>query len=418
MRAVVLVGPNYCMLYFGETLQRLETMSKNSEATATKASVTVLDSPKQTVSPSRFRSRHFALLVSFVLCVVAPTVLAIIYFTLVASPQYSSRVSFSIRSEQLQNPLDALSSLGQLSTGVSSDASILNEYLRSQKLIEDISTRVDLRDVYSRTDVDPIFRFDPNKPLEDLVQYFRRMNYVTFDASNGLLDIEVFAFSPDDAQAVATAIMDASRQLVERLSEIAQEDTTRNAKFELERARTRLEETRIALRDLRGREQIVDPRQDLESQMGVLTALQSQLASSLVDYDLLVATTRDSDPRVLSVQRTIDAIKRRIEEERNKVGQATLTENKSLATVVGDFESLLADREFAENAYSAAQATYDTALAEARRKSKYLAAHIPPTRAESSQYPDVLLWVGCIFGLTLLVWSVGALTGYAMLDRR
>jgi len=350
--------------------------------------------------------------------VLAPTALAIIYFMTVASPQYSSRVSFSIRSEQLQNPLDALSSLGQLSTGASSDASILNEYLRSQKLIEDISQRVDVREIYSKPDFDPIFRFKPEQPIEDLVQFFQRMNYVTFDASNGLLDIEVFAFTPDDARAVATAVMDASRQLVERLSEIAQDDTTRNAEFELQRARNRLEETRRALRDLRGREQIVDPRQDLESQMGVLTALQSQLATNLVDFDLLVATTRDSDPRLLAVQRTIDAITRRIEEERKKVGQVTLTEDKSLASVVGDFESLLADREFAENTYTAAQATYDTALAEARRKSKYLAAHIPPTRAESSQYPNVLLWVGCVFGLTFLFWSVGTLTGYAMLDRR
>lgn len=348
----------------------------------------------------------------------APTAAALFYLFDIANDQYSSRVSFSIRSEESQNPLDALGSLGQLSTGSSSDASILNEYLRSQKLVEDVSKKIDLHAFYSLPEFDPVFAFDPQKPLENLVTYFQRMNYVTFDAGNGLLDIESFAFTPDNAQTVATAIMDASRDLVERLSQIAQEDTTRNAKFELERARERLEETRQAMSDLRRREQVVDPRADLESQMGVLTALQNQLASALIEHDLLLATTQASDPRLAASERTIIAIENRIDAERNKVSQATLQGDNSLARVVGDFESLTADREFAEQAYLAANVTYDTALSEARRKSKYLAAHIPPTLAQSSQYPNKPLWGFVVFGACMLLWSVSMLTVYAMLDRR
>lgn len=355
---------------------------------------------------------------SFLLFVVFPTVAATFYLYQIAVDQYSSRVSFSIRSEQMQSPLDALSSLGQLSTGSSSDASILNEYLRSQKLVEDIQADIDLNALYSKPDFDPVFAFEADKPIEDLVTYFRRMNYVTFDASNGLLDVEAFAFSPDDAQMIATAIMNASRNLVERLSSIAQEDTTKNAKYELERARKRLEQSRKTLGELRSREQIVDPRTDLESQMGVLTALQNQLATALVEYDLLLTSTQEADPRLTGAKRKVEAIENRIEEERNKVGQIALDGDSSLATVVGDFESLMAEREFAEKAYLAAAATYDTALSEARRKSKYLAAHIPPTLAQSSQYPNRALWALAFFGGCLLIWSVVVLTVYAMLDRR
>ena len=382
------------------------------------ASVTVLNSAAATVSKSKLRRRHVWLIMSFVLFVAVPTIAAVFYLYQIAEDQFSSRVSFSIRSEQSQSPLDALSSLGQLSTGSSSDASILNEYLRSQKLVEDIQANIDLKVVYSKPEFDPIFAFDADKPIEDLVEYFRSMNYVTFDAGNGLLDVEAFAFTPDDAQMIATAIMNASSNLVERLSSIAQEDTTKNAKFELERARERLEQSRKVLGELRGREQVIDPRADLESQMGVLTALQSQLATALIEYDLLLTSTRETDPRLVAGQRKIEAIEHRIEEERNKIGQIALNGDSSLATVVGDFESLMADREFAEKAYLAAAVTYDTSLAEARRKSKYLAAHIPPTLAQSSQYPNRPLWALALFGACLLIWSVAMLTVYAMLDRR
>jgi capsular polysaccharide transport system permease protein len=382
------------------------------------ASVTILNSAASTVSKSKLRRRHVWLIMSFVLFVALPTAAAIFYLYQIAEDQFSSRVSFSIRSEQAQNPLDALSSLGQLSTGSSSDASILNEYLRSQKLVEDIQANIDLKAVYSKPEFDPVFAFNADKPIEDLVTYFQNMNYVTFDAGNGLLDVEAFAFSPDDAQMIATAIMNASSSLVERLSSIAQEDTTKNAKFELERARERLEQSRVTLGELRGREQIIDPRADLESQMGVLTALQSQLATALIEYDLLLTSTRETDPRLTAGKRKIEAIENRIEDERNKIGQIALNGGSSLATVVGDFESLMADREFAEKAYLAAAVTYDAALSEARRKSKYLAAHIPPTLAQSSQYPNRTLWALAFFGGCLLIWSVAMLTVYAMLDRR
>ncbi|MEL6682522.1 MAG: sugar transporter [Pseudomonadota bacterium] len=341
------------------------------------------------------------------------------YLYTVAADQFSSRVSFSIRSEEFQNPLDALGTLGQISTGTSSDASILNEYIRSQKLIEDISEDLDLGTLYSKPEYDPVFAFDPNKPIEDLIRYWHWMTYVTYDAGSGLIDVEAFAFTPEDAHQIATAIMEASSDLVDELSNIAREDTTRHAAYELERARERLTEARVALGALRDREQLIDPRADLEARMGVLTALQQQLAEATIEYDLMVGSTRAGDSRLDTINRRIDAIKNRIEQERNKIGQTSADpDTRAFASVVGSYESLLADREFAEQSYIAAAASYDTALAEARRKSRYLAAHVPPTMAQSAQYPNRLLMSLGVFGALLLVWMILVLTAYAMMDRR
>lgn len=364
------------------------------------------------------RKRHFGFLASFLGLVIIPTLLACLYLFVIAHDQYSSDVSFSIRSEEFDNPLDALGSLGQISTGTSSDASILNEYIRSQKLLEDLGQTLDLRVLYSKPRLDPVFAFNPEKPIEDLLTYWRRMTAVAYDPGTGLIDIKVFAFTPEDATIIAQAVLEASSSLVDELSNIAREDTTRHAEYELDRARERLTKARIDLRELRDSKQVVDPRIDLESQMGVLTALQTQLATAVIEHDLVLSTTTQSDPRVVAIGRRINAIEERIADERDKLGQKSVDGNEALASVVGEFETLLADREFAEAAYTAAAASYDNALAEARRKSRYLAAHIPPTRAESSQYPSRFLLSAGVFFSLLLFWMIAVLTTYALMDRR
>jgi capsular polysaccharide transport system permease protein len=364
------------------------------------------------------RLRHIGMIATFVLFVILPAGGAFYYLYAIAADQYSSRVSFSIRSEEFANPFDALGGLGQLSTGRSSDASILNEYIRSQKMVEDINADIDLKTLYSKPEFDPVFSYDETKPVEDLVRYWQHMTHVNYDAGTGLIDIEAFAFSAADANLIATTIMNASSNLVDELSNIARDDTTRQAAYELEHARERLSEARRAMGELRGREQIIDPTIDLESQMGVLTALQQQLAEAIIEHDLLLGTTRDGDARLDTVDRKISAIENRIAQERDKISTANVGGQDALATVVGDFEALTADREFAERSYIAAAASYDVALAEARRKSRYLAAHVPPTLAESAQYPKRATLGLSFLGACMLFWMIAMLTVYAMLDRR
>ncbi|MFN7177796.1 MAG: hypothetical protein ACK4MX_13050, partial [Thermaurantiacus sp.] len=69
-------------------------------------------------------------------------------------------------------------------------------------------------------------------------------------------------------------------------------------------------------------------------------------------------------------------------------------------------------------AYKGALVAYDGALADAQRKSRYLAAHIRPTRAERSAYPERGLLFGLAAFFLLCLWSVGALVYYSLRDRR
>ena len=79
---------------------------------------------------------------------------------------------------------------------------------------------------------------------------------------------------------------------------------------------------------------------------------------------------------------------------------------------------LSVDRDFAERAYVATLAAYDTAKAESQRTSRYLAAHIMPTTAEVSRFPERLSMLGLLALFLLLAWSVTTLIIYSLKDRR
>lgn len=153
--------------------------------------------------------------------------------------------------------------------------------------------------------------------------------------------------------------------------------------------------------------------------MGLLNTLQAQLAEAMIDLDLLRETTREGDPRIRQTEQRIAVIEKRIREERAKFGIGGAGENReAYATLVGEFESLMVDREFAEQSYLSALTALEAAQAEAERQTRYLAAHIRPTLAQSAEYPqrETILMVLALFAFA--AWATAALIFYSIKDRR
>lgn len=358
---------------------------------------------------------------SFLVIVIAPITVASWYLWQVAADQYASRMGFSVRKEEVGSAVEFLGGFAELSGSSSSDTDILYEYLHSQILVARINAQLDLVALWSRPAQDQIFAYDPEGTIEDLLDYWKRMVRIYYDSSRGLIDLRVLAFAPDDATAIATAIFDASSEMINELTAIAREDAVRYAREELDKAVEQLKSARQAITAFRNEHQLVDPSVDMQAQAGLLGSLQAQLAETLIEFDLLSDTTRDNDPRIAQVRRRAEVIEARIADERRKMGIGGGTSgrtNSALATIIGEYEGLLVEREFAERTYTSALATYNAALAEATRTSRYLAAHVQPTRAERAEYPERGV-LAALLGLFLfLAWTVAVLVAYALKDRR
>ncbi|WP_261391727.1 hypothetical protein [Roseovarius atlanticus] len=356
---------------------------------------------------------------SFLACVVLPGAGTAFYMWGVAADQYASKVGFTVRREEANSAIEFLGGLGNLSGASSSDTDILYEFIQSQKLVVDLNRDVDLRGIWSRPEYDPVFALSEGASIEELVEYWNSMVRLSYGVGTGLLEIEVRAFDPNDATRITQALFDESSQMINDLSDIAREDAIRYARDELDTSLERLKQARETITRFRNENQMIDPDTDMQSQAGLLNTLQTQLAETLIENDLLRSTTQAGDPRLDNAQRRIDVIRNRIAEERQKLGVVgPVGSERVLADIVGEYERLAVDREFAERAYVSALATYDAALAEARRKSRYLAAYMEPTHAETATYPRRLTLTGLITLFAFLAWSIAVLVGYSLKDRR
>ena len=374
--------------------------------------------PRPTARPARMRSRHFMLVFSFVIMVMVPTAVVIWYLEYRAADQYASTLGFTVRqAENAAAAVDLIGGITSLGGDNTKNTDILFEYIQSQQLISQINEELDLAAIYSKPENDPVFSYNPDGTIEDLVKYWNRMVDIYYDNKTGLIELRVLAFAPQDAHKIAQQIVQEGSVMINQLNATAQADATKYAREELDKSIGRLKSARQRLTEFRTANQIVDPNADLQGQMGLLNSLQKQLADALIQLDLLTDVTRDSDPRIEQTKRKIDVIKVRIAEERRKLVTSDGNGN-AFSSLIGKFEALRVDLQFAEQSYISALSSYDSAVAEARRKSIYLAAYVKPTIAQRSEYPNRIVIIGLSALFLFLIWSVLVLVAYSVRDRR
>ena len=381
------------------------------------------DATLSAVPAARPKRRHWGTLLSFALMVLLPTLVAAWYLWERAADRYVSTMGFSVRTEEVGGGVSIGGILSTLSGSSTSDPEILYDFIQSQELVRQIDRDLDLRAIWSKVPYaqDPLYAYDPPGTIEDLTEHWRRMVQVFTIGSSGLLELRVEAFAAEDAQTIAETVRERSSEMINELSAIAREDATRYAREELDQAESRLRAARADVTRFRNRTQIVDPQAAIQSQLGIVTALQSQLADALVEMDILEQSANQSDPRLVQLERRIEVIEARIAEEQAKFGggeAATPGGNARFADLVAEFEGLRADQQFAEESYNAARAGYDAAVAEARRQSRYLALHIEPTLAESAVYPRRVQLTLMVALFSFLIWGLVVLAAYALRDRR
>lgn len=368
-----------------------------------------------------FRRRHWGMLLSFLLMVALPLGVAAWYLYEVSLDRYGSTTGFTVRQEEMGGASDFLGGLAQFAgSGGSSDSDILYEFIQSQEMVEAINAEFALNELYSEHwSEDPVFSLWPDASIEDLVWFWQRVVRTSYDQSSGLIEIRVIAPEALTAQTLARAIVAESQEKINELNEAARADAMRYAQADLEEALVRLKDARGALSAFRTRTQIIDPSADIQGQMGVVNSLQQQLAEALVEYDLLRDSTSSSDPRVVQVQKRIEAIRERIAEERASFANSEVGGvGRDYPTLMSEYEGLTVDREYAEESYRAALTALDVARAKAARQSRYLATYIQPTLPQEAEFPqrEMILGLGALF--LFLAWGIVSLIYYSLRDRR
>jgi len=367
------------------------------------------------------RFKFSATVLGFISVVVVPTLFVAIYYSFIASDQYSSQTLFAVRGTS-SSPLSALGLSALPGANVQSgDSYIVSDYIKSSQVIIDALNEqaVDFRRFFSKPDVDFYYSVNPEMPFDEFVSYWRHMAHVEFNSTTGITTFRVKAFSAEDAHAISQTVVAVSERLVNKLSDNARKQLISTAQDEVNRTEDRLKSARRAVEDFRNREQALDPQLVAQSEQSIIRELQVSLADAQARRNALAATTKDS-PTLRVLDRQINAVEQQIEEQKKRVGSGngigSDEEKSNLSRTYTAYGALLLEQEFAEKAYTGAQTALEQALIEARKQERYFAIIVEPTFPDAALFPYRTINTILVFGAAILVWLLGYLVIQSVRD--
>ncbi len=356
--------------------------------------------------------------VTFVLMVIVPTLAAIIYYGYIASDIYVAEAHYAIRSSS-ESPTPGLadSVLGTASIGTSAgeDAMIVRDYTLSRDILEELDALLDLRRHYASNRIDFLARLHEDASIEDFVEYYQKMVEIDIDPESQISMLRVRAFDAETARQLAESIVKFSEALVNRMSERIVDDTLKFARSEAAEAEASVRRASNTLTDFRSVSRSIDPGQEITAVLSIVTQLESTLAMARSELIQAESFMNPDSVQVKNLRARANALNQQVRSERQRLsadGQNT----KDYTRLIGGYEPLLLEKVLAEQLWSSALTSLETARAEAQRKQRYLITFVSPKLPDEAVEPNRFMATTTVFAGALLLYVISGLLWAAIKD--
>ena len=336
-----------------------------------------------------------------------PSILATLYYGLIASDQYESEARFVVRSANRPEMSGTLSFLVQLGLARSQDDSfIVQDFIGSRDAVAQLKARLPLDRIYGPAGADFLARwpsviYGPQE--EELYKYLKGMISVVHSERTGISTLKVRAFDAADAKAVADALLSMSEDLVNRLNGRLQTDAIASSAAEVKNAQERLIAAQTRLTEFQNRELTVDPVRNAVALAELIARLSAELGMVQAQIAEMKSGAAGS-PQLGALQRKATALQQQISDERRRIAD----DRDGLATRIAAYERLQLEREFARRMLAGTESELERSRREAARQMLYLEQVVGPSSPDYSTMPkrfSAIITVVCLNTLAALgVW--------------
>lgn len=341
----------------------------------------------------------------FLIVVVAPVLVAIVYFGFLATPVYISESSFVVRNPEKAQP----SLLGGILQGAgftqgTEEVYAAQAFAVSRDALRELNRKGAVDRAYTRPDIFWLERFNPlglRGTFEDLYAYFQNKVTVKNDTTTSITTLTVRAYDPVDAQRFNERLLEMSETTVNQLNDRGRRDLVRYSEDEVVQAKAEAQQAAAAVAAYRNRSGVVDPEKQAEVQMQMVSKLQDQLIATKTELAQLVRYTPEN-PRIPSVRTQLGVIQHSIDVELGKVTGG----NKSLAQGAVRYQQLMLQNEFAGKQLTAALASLEQARNEALRKQAYVERIVQPNLPDGPMEPHRMRGILAALALSLLGYGI------------
>jgi capsular polysaccharide transport system permease protein len=361
----------------------------------------------------------------FLIIVVVPTLVTAIYYLFIAAPMYQSEAEFVVQQKTDATTSSSgmggagssmMQSLGMGSSENETAAEEVIEYMSSRDAVADLQRNHNLRAILARPGSDFISRYPrpfEGATFESLFHGFQRFLTVGMDTETEISTVKVVAYRPEDAQAVAEALLEGGEALVNKMNARSLADTVGQGERQVADAEAVAASSQAAFRNFRNKERIVDPTLASQADVQLMTGLQAQLAALQAQRSGLAASAPES-PQLPVLDRNIAGYQTQIAAQR----AASAGQNDSLAPKLTVYERLLIDENIAGQALSAAEQALEQARLDAMRKQLYLERVVNPNLPDKSEQPERLRAIFTVLICALVAYAAISLLVAGLREHR
>ena len=352
---------------------------------------------------------------SLIIVVGIPTLIATIYFGLIASDVFVSEARFAIRSANGSGSgtgLAAILASPVIASG-SSETMVIADYIHSQDMLNKIRERMDFDARYTNPSVDMFSRLDAQATQEEILKYFQRQVDVVRDTQSQVVTLRARAFDPHTAQQLADLLIELSENLVNEMSRRIEVDALTIARDEVERATQKVSMASDELTRFRNTRESINPAEESSAMLGIVSSLEASLIVSRTELTEKLAYIREDSPIIVSLKNRVKALERQLSLERGRMVGGDGTEMSGL---IQDYGPLALSQELAQQQYTSALTSLEVARLEAQRKKQYIVTFIEPGLPDEALEPRRFLEILTVTILAFLSYTIGGLMWSALRD--
>lgn len=342
--------------------------------------------------------------------ILVPTVLALIYYALIARPEYTTDMQFTIQGQTQEAP-DVLSSgLGLPAISPeSSNGEVIVQFIGSGEMVRRLVDEYAFDTAYGSPSFDPAGSIDPSRPIEEKTAFWDGQNSAEFDALTSIIAVEVKAFSASESLRIAQGVLAETEAVVNALNTRVQNEAVDATEREVQARRQEYDRARRTTISVRAN-RATTIQEESTQQIGLIGSIEGQLATARAERASQSATFRPDSPQMQAMNERIATLEQqRVEALAEVRGGPGSTE--ALRDVSA--ETALLDYEFAQEAYYAAIQARQAAELTRENQRRYLVAFVPPALPEISNYWSrfanviaVALAAGLLMAIAALGYSI------------
>jgi capsular polysaccharide transport system permease protein len=355
----------------------------------------------------------------FVLLIVIPNIVSLLYFGWLASDQYVSEAKFTVSSGLIPK-MDGMGSVtGVPSIIIIQDTQVVTDYIHSRPIVEQLERLIGLRDHYSDSSIDWWARFRRDKPIEKFVDYWKGMASTSITLPSGIVTLHVRAFTPNDTKRIADTVIKLSEDLINDLNNRMWRDTVQAAERDMQESGKLLIKARLQMENVRNTEAVLEVGQTSKALSSLVSGLEADLLKVEQEYNTQLRYVSEQAPQMRVLQSRIVAIKRQLKDVQAQITaekEATTTPasggDRTLSEKMTKYAQAQLEEKIAEKRYALSAAAVEAARMLSERRFLYLHQAVAPALPEDAEYPKRWLDVGVVFLASILAFfaTVGGLS--------